>query len=182
MVTFLKPYLLSGLVIIIAAILGMFFVFQTHKSQRGDIAVLQYISVPSGWYRHQLDNGDVLFTRSPTLPNIAKTEALVYGEQIQVSRAPVNEPLSSWAMRYVGDNVLAPSKKWGMINGHQTLQAEVSTEGDEGLDFVVFQGDLAYIFFLYPSTIYSSSTKQFAPNATDIGTLENMVDVFANHI
>jgi len=170
-----KKYLIAGCVIAIAIIVAAVILTKSSKqmaqSNSGNQTLaLQDIPAPAGWYAHRINAREIIFTKQPTLPDIGNTESLAYGEQIEVSSALIDRPVQDWATQYIGDDVLAPAKQWGTLNGHQTVQAVVTTPGDQGMDYVIFGNTTAYIFFLYPYASSSPDVAVFQKMVTDFGS------------
>ncbi len=170
-----QKYLAGGIIIIAAIAFGIFIISRprsqpVQNTQGKTTPVLADLPAPNGWYAHRINSGNIIFTREPELPAIPATESLAYGEQIDISAVPVSGSLPDWINLNVGDDVLAPVKQWGILNGHQTLQSVVTTPGDKALDFIVFDNQIAYIFSLYPYT----------SNNPDIEVFRKVVDAFAN--
>lgn len=139
-------------------------------------------NIPTGWYMHEMNSGNLLLTRQKELPDIGATEGLAYGEQIAISSIKLDQPIDSWiAQRIPDDDSLYISKERGTLNGHQTLKVEHEAEAaGKILDYYIFSADHAYVFSLYPlETIGSGKTIR---NTADIKILEQLVKEYASKI
>jgi hypothetical protein len=138
------------------------------------LPILPDVPTPAGWYAHSQGINAVFFTKQADLPDVGATEGYAYGEQIDVSAVALTP---GWANANIGNASgtigAPPANDWGMLDGYQTIKAEIGTEADNELIYAIFDPAhyTVYEFILYPY-----------PNATDTPIFNSMIHDFIKNL
>ncbi|HEX4104490.1 MAG TPA: hypothetical protein VHZ04_03410 [Candidatus Paceibacterota bacterium] len=138
--------------------------------------VMPDIPSPAGWYSHRVEYNEIILTKAEGLPIIAsEAEPWGYGEQIQASVVILSGSPQTWATLNIGNTSgtigRPPSNEWGMLDGYQTIETEITMKNGDMFEYVIFQNGIAYVFVLYPY-----------PNPSDMPIFQNMIANFAKSL
>ena len=135
------------------------------------------VTVPEGWYAHELDTGTI-FLKTKTLPEVEATEGYAYGSQYGIVRTSMSDvPGAESADDYLDgavgltDSVGNPILRGEVIvDGRSFTRVTVAAANEQGifLSYFHFNGDVVFQLFNFP----------YSGNSTDSQNFLTMVESF----
>ena len=128
------------------------------------------VTVPDGWYAHELDTGTI-FLKTDILPEVEATEEYEYGAQYGIIRTsmsdvPGAESADDYLDSAVGltDPVGNPILRGGVVvEGKSFIRVTVAAANAQGIfvSYFHFNGDTVYQLYNYPYSGNSTDSQNF---------------------